>query len=143
MRKLAGLLSANPFMPSKDLDGALSQVCMVLNYGWRLSRNYARVCKVTCPDCESFSVFLDREAGEHICRVYGCVVERDNLVNTLPMDTTYVLVNHMAFGKSLGGTLCNKQICKGDCRCSSGQEGSAHSEYTDSVIANAMELSAD
>jgi len=112
MRHLAQLLAKNPFMSNKELAKALDvkDEDVVAIYKNRLRKGFVKLNKTICPECGSSSVFRDRENGERVCRGCGFVIEQDNLVNTLPMDTTYSLVNHMAFGKSLGGTLPTKQV---------------------------------
>jgi predicted RNA-binding Zn-ribbon protein involved in translation (DUF1610 family) len=59
-----------------------------------------------CSSCGGMEITFDRENGEAVCTKCGLVqYTRDDFENKLPFDTTYALTNHLAFGKSLGGTL--------------------------------------
>ena len=111
MRQVAKLFQTNPFISNKELANSLGvKPGTAKVYRWRHQHEFCNRYKTICPECASSSIFRDRENGERVCRNCGCVIEQDNLVNTLPMGTTYALENHMAFGRSLGGTLPTKQI---------------------------------
>jgi len=61
--------------------------------------------------CGSTEILFDRENGEVVCTKCGLVLSSvESLDNRLPFDTTYALTNHLAFGKSLGGTLPRKEL---------------------------------
>jgi hypothetical protein len=83
-------------------------------YKSRLSRSFVDVNK-TCPEYLTESVELDSKTGERVCKRCGLVVGEyleEQLSDDLPFDTTFALTNHLAFGKSLGGTLPSNQLYK-------------------------------
>jgi len=68
---------------------------------------------LVCPNCLKAHVYTDPENGECVCTSCGLVIDReDDMVRTLPFDTTYSLTSNLAFGKSLGGTLPRQQLFK-------------------------------
>ena len=85
---------------------AFSRIRKGENVSKNVSKNKTRVCQ-----CGSEEVYFDRENGEAVCSKCGLVLSsREDFENKLPFDTTYALTNHLAFGKSLGGTLPRKSL---------------------------------
>jgi ribosomal protein S27E len=111
--KLYGLLLKNPLASNEELAKELGvRTETVSLYRWRLERNSVSLYKI-CPECMRETVVLDEERGERACRSCGYVVESvPQFSDDLPFDTTYALTNHLAFGKSLGGTLPLDQLYK-------------------------------
>ena len=109
------LLEREPLTPNKVLAEKLGVgLRTIYKYKSRLSRNFVHVDK-TCPECLMESVELDSKTGERVCKRCGLVVGEyleEQLSDDLPFDTTYALTNHLAFGKSLGGTLPLDQLYK-------------------------------
>jgi hypothetical protein len=96
---------------------------VVSNYWWRLKKRIPNFDYLTdnqnslrppiCPECLSTTLMEDHDRGEVVCTTCGAVVDEiDELSGDLPFDTTYALTNHLAFGKSLGGTLPSNQLYK-------------------------------
>jgi len=94
-----------------------------------------------CPECFEESVEFDAESGERVCRRCGLVVEEylDQFSDDLPFDTTYALTNHLAFGKSLGGTLPMKQLYKVLAQAPEGTKDLPIRSTQIQVLANAVE----
>jgi len=97
---------------------------VVSNYWWRLKKRIpnsdylfnnqnSSLRPPICPECLSPTLMEDHDRGEVVCTTCGAVADEiDELSDDLPFDTTYALTNHLAFGKSLGGTLPGKQLYK-------------------------------
>ena len=107
------LLEREPLTPNKVLAERLGvNIHTIEQYKYRLSRGFVDLDKI-CPECLKPTVAFDEERGERVCRSCGYVVESvPQLSEDLPFDTTYALTNHLAFGKSLGGTLPPDQLYK-------------------------------
>ena len=106
------LLEREPLTPNKVLAEKLGvKVETLYTYKGRLQRNLFDIDKI-CPECFEESIVRDGESGESVCRRCGLVVGEylEQLSDDLPFDTTYALTNHLAFGKSLGGTLPSKRL---------------------------------
>ena len=108
------LLEREPLASNRVLAERLGvKVETLYTYKGRLQRNFVDIDKI-CPECFEESIVRDEETGERVCRRCGLVVGEylGQLSDDLPFDTTYALTNHLAFGKSLGGTLPRKQLYK-------------------------------
>jgi hypothetical protein len=106
-------MEREPLTPNKVLAEKLGVgLRTIYKYKSRLSRNFVHVDKI-CPECLEKSVEADDETGERVCKRCGLVVGEyleEQLSDELPFDTTYALTNHLAFGKSLGGTLPRNKL---------------------------------
>jgi hypothetical protein len=107
------LLERDPLTPNRVLAEKLGVKMETLYaYKCRLRGSFVNIDK-TCPECLTESVELDSKTGERVCRRCGLVVGEyleEQLSDDLPFDTTYALTNHLAFGKSLGGTLPRNKL---------------------------------
>lgn len=106
------LLEREPLASNRVLAEKLGvKVETLYAYKCRLQRGFVNLDK-TCPECLEESVVVDEESGESVCRRCGLVVGEylEQLSSDLPFDTTYALTNHLAFGKSLGGTLPRNKL---------------------------------
>jgi hypothetical protein len=114
---LFNALRADPFITDERLAQLLGvKVESVQVYKSQLKRiSLNSDLTKLCPECFEESVEFDAKSGERVCRRCGLVVEEyleEQLSDDLPFDTTYALTNHLAFGKSLGGTLPSNQLYK-------------------------------